>query len=84
MRVLVDVTDEVGHGHAADALRLRDRAVLVSKEHCLEVDDFFAHLSNLRRQSIVFCAEELNLGLQIGKPLLLPLATLQGSNPTTC
>lgn len=47
MCVMIEVTDEIGHGHPADALSLRHRAVLVCKEHGLEVDNLLAKLRYL-------------------------------------
>lgn len=71
---------EIVHGVAMKTLSLRDRAVLVSKQKRLEVDDLLAQLSDGRTKSVILCAEELDLSLQIGKPLLLSLTTLEGSD----
>jgi hypothetical protein len=72
---------EVVHGSTMQTLSLRYWAILVSKEERLEVNNFLAKLSDGSRESIVLCAEELNLGLEVGKPLLLALSALEGSNP---
>lgn len=80
MAVVVEVADEICHGHPADTLRLRHRAVLVCEKHRLEVDNLLTELRDLSRESIVLCAEKLHLRLQVGKPLLLSLTTLEGSN----
>lgn len=71
---------EVIHGVAVKTLSLRDGAVLVSKQKCLEVYYLLTKLSDGSRESIVLCTEQLNLSLQVGKPLLLSLTTLEGSN----
>lgn len=71
---------EVVHGVAVKALSLRDGAVLVSEQQRLEVYYLLTELSDGSRESIILCTEQLNLGLQVGKPLLLPLTTLEGSD----
>jgi hypothetical protein len=53
----------------------------VSQEEGLEINNLFPELSDCGRERIILCCEDFDLGLQIRKPLLLPLATLQGSNP---
>lgn len=59
-------------------------AILVSEKKCLEVDNFLAKLSDGSRESIVLGTEELDLGLKVGKPLLLTLSALEGSDPDWC
>jgi len=79
--LMADVaTKEIVHGVAVKTLGLRDRAVLVSKQQGLEVDDLLTKLGDGSRESIVLCAEQLDLGLQVGKPLLLSLTALEGSD----
>ena len=80
--LMVDVTpQEVVHGGAVEALRLRYGAVLVGQKQRLEVDNLFAKLSDGGTEGIVLRAEELNLCLEVGEPLLLTLTTLECSNP---
>jgi hypothetical protein len=69
------------HVHAVQALSMRYRAILVCKQQRLQVDNLLAKLSDRRGESIVLSAEELNLGLKVGKPLFFALATLESSNP---
>lgn len=76
-------TKEVIHGRSVQTLCLRDWTVFVGQEEGLEVYYFLAKLSNGSRKSIVLCTEQLDLSLQIGKPLLLSLTTLQGGNPVS-
>ena len=47
-----------------------------------EVNNLFAKLRDGSRKSIILRAEDLDFGLQISKPLLLTLATLESSDPT--
>lgn len=57
---------------------LRDGAVFVGEQEGLEVHNLLAKLGHRGGKCIVLCREELNLGLEIGEPLLLPLTTLEG------
>lgn len=66
------------HHQRAKTLGLRDRAVLVSQQKGFQVDNFLSELSDGSGQSIVFRGKELNLGLEVGQPLLLALTALQG------
>jgi hypothetical protein len=59
-------------------LGLGDGAIFVSQQKGLQVDNLLAELGHRSGQCIVLCCEELNLGLEVSQPLLLPLATLQG------
>ena len=54
----------------------------MSQEERLEIDNLFTKLGDLRSESIIFRAEDFNLGLKIGEPLLLPLSAFQRSDPT--
>lgn len=72
--------EEVVHGIAMKTLSLRDRAVLVGEQEGLEVNDLLTKLSHGSREGIVLCTEQLDLGLQVGKPLLLSLAALKGGD----
>ena len=79
--LVADVTaEEVVHGGAVETLCLGYWAVLVGKEQRLEVDNLLAKLSDGGRQSVVLGAKEFDLGLKVGKPLLLTLSALEGSN----
>ena len=51
-------------------------------EKRLQIHNLFAHLGNLGGQGVVFRAEELNFGLQVGKPLFFSLPTFKSSNTT--
>jgi hypothetical protein len=53
----------------------------VCQKQGFEVDNLFAKLRDGSRKSIILRAKDLNLGLQISKPLLLTLATLESSDP---
>jgi hypothetical protein len=46
-------------------------------EQCLQVHDFFAKLLILSVKRIILGCKDLDLGLQIGEPLLLSLTTLE-------
>jgi hypothetical protein len=74
-------TKKVVHGSSMESLSLRYGAVLVCEQKCLEIHDFLAQLCDRSRQCVVLRAEQLDLGLEIGQPLLLALATLEGSDP---
>lgn len=74
--------EEVVHGGAVKTLSLRDRAVLVCQKESLEINNFLSELGDSSRQSVVLCAEEFDLGLQISQPLLLALSTLERRDPT--
>lgn len=73
-------TKEVIHGIAVKTLSLRDWTVFVGKQKSLKVYYLLTQLSDSGRECIVLCTEQLNLRLQVCKPLLFPLATLKGSN----
>lgn len=64
----------------SEALPLGNRAVFVLKKDLLQLNNFISHLVDLRGQGIVFAAEDLDLRLQVRKPLLLALSALQGGN----
>ena len=51
--------------HWAYALLRGNRAVLVRQKNCFKVDEFFPKLTDLRTQSIIFCAVNLDLLLQV-------------------
>lgn len=68
------------HNQRTKTLSLRHRTIFVSKQKGLEIHNFFPQLSDSSRQSIIFGCEELNLGLEICKPLLLTLTTFEGSD----
>jgi hypothetical protein len=68
------------HGWTSDALLDRDWTVLVCKHNRLEIYQLFSQLCDSLRQSIIFSAEKLDLGLEIGKPLLLALPAFEGSH----
>ncbi len=46
------------------------------KQKRFQIHDFFAQLCDLRREGVVFRTEDLDLGLEVGQPLLLALAAL--------
>lgn len=52
----------------------------MGEQKCLEIDNFFAKLGHGGGQRVIFRSEQLNLGLQVGQPLLLPLTTLEGGD----
>lgn len=64
-----------------DALRLGYWAILVSNQNRFEVKNLLTQLSNCSRKGVVFATEDLDFGLQVGKPLFLPLTTFQSCNP---
>jgi hypothetical protein len=68
------------HHQRAQTLSLRDGAVFVSQQERLQVHDLLTKLGHRRGKCIVLRREELDLGLEIGEPLLLPLTTLQSSD----
>lgn len=53
----------------------------MSKEKCLEIDNLLAKLGDSSREGVILRTKKLNLGLEVGEPLLLTLSTLEGSNP---
>ena len=63
-------------------LGLCDWTLLVCQKQGFEVNNLFAKLRDGSRKSIILRAEDLDFGLQISKPLLLTLATLESSDPT--
>ena len=52
----------------------------MGKKLGLEVNNLLTKLCYRGGESIVLCTEQLHLCLQIGKPLLFALATLEGSD----
>jgi hypothetical protein len=56
----------------------------MSEKQGLEVDNLFSQLCDSGRESIILRAEELNFGLEVSQPLLLPLSALEGSHPDEC
>jgi hypothetical protein len=76
-------TKESVHIHAIQTLCMRHGAFFMSKQKGLEVDYLLAKLRHSGGKGIVLSAEQLNLGLQIGKPLLLALTALERSNPVS-
>ena len=56
----------------------------MSEKQCLEVDNLFAQLCDSGGKSVVLCTKELDLGLEVGQPLLLALSTLESSDPGYC
>jgi hypothetical protein len=60
-----------------ESLLLSNRAILMGQKERLEIDDFFPQGSNLGAQGIVLGREDLNLILEVGKPLLLALSALE-------
>jgi hypothetical protein len=77
---LMRLASNVLHCHTADALCLRDRAVFVSQEQSLETYYLLTQLSDGSRQCVVLGTKDLDFLLEIGQPLLLALATLEGSD----
>jgi hypothetical protein len=71
----------MSQANCSEALLLRDRTILVSQQQGLEIDNLIAQLSHLLVETVILGSIYLNLLLQIGKPLLLSLPTLQSSNP---
>lgn len=65
------------HHQGAKSLGLGDRAILVSQQESLEVHNLLSELGHGGSQRIILGGEKLDLGLEIGQPLLLPLTTLQ-------
>lgn len=82
--VLAGVARYLLHGHATDTLRLGDRAVLVCEKQRLKADYLFTQLGDGSGECIILCAEDFDLLLQVGKPLLFALATLQSSDSVIC
>lgn len=66
--------------HTLKALLLGDRAVLVSQQKCLEINNLVAQGLDLCTQCIILSAEDLDFLLQVCEPLLLPLPALQCCN----
>jgi hypothetical protein len=68
------------HHERANALCLRDRAVLVSQQESLEVDNFLTQLGNSGGKGVILGGEKFNLVLEVGQPLLLSLSALESRN----
>lgn len=68
------------HHEGTQTLGLRDWAIFVCQQESLEVDDFLTELSHSSGKSIILSSEKLDLGLEVGQPLLLALATLESSD----
>lgn len=66
------------HHKRTQTLGLRDGAVFMGQQEGLEIHNLLAKLGYRGGKCIVLCREELNLGLEIGEPLLLPLTTFEG------
>lgn len=58
---------------------LRNRAVLVSQQERLQVNNLVPEHCGLVLEVLVVCREVLDLGLQVGQPLFLSLAALESS-----
>lgn len=79
--VRVKASGHAIHHQRAKPLSLGDGTIFVSQEECFQVDNFLTQLSHRGGESIILSGEKLNLGLEIGQPLLFPLTTFQSSNP---
>lgn len=69
------------HECSVKTLLLSHRTILVGQKKRLEIYHLFPQLGDLRCQGVVFAAEQLDLGLEVCKPLLLALSTFQSRNP---
>ena len=65
----------------ATLLLLGNWAVLMGNQNGLQIQNFFSHLLDLCIKSVVLIAKQFHFRLEVSKPLLLPLSTLQSSNP---
>ena len=81
--MLTSVASNLLHGHTADTLRLRYRTIFVSKQEGFKPHDLLTQLRDGGSERIIFSAENLDLLLEIGEPLLLALATLERSDSGT-
>lgn len=79
--VRVKVAHHLSHVVTTQALLMTYSTVLVLQQECLELDNLFAQLGALRRQSVVLLRKNFDLGLEVGQPLLLSLPTLKSSDP---
>ncbi len=75
----------VAHLHVLEvsvgnSLGLGDWAVLVCEQHSFESDDLIAKDLDLAGKIIVLLGEHLDLGLEVGEPLLLALTALESGN----
>jgi hypothetical protein len=75
--MLLSVAGDLLHGHTGDALSLRYGTVLVRHEKCLQSHNLLAKLSHRRGKRVVLCTKDLDLLLQVGKPLLFALTTFE-------
>lgn len=65
---------------AGHALLLSDGTVLVRKQQSLQIDHLLPESRDSLLQGVVLLLVDIDLALQVGQPLLLPLATLERSN----
>lgn len=70
-------SEEVVHCGAMQALGLGDWTVFVREKQRLQVDNLLTQLGDSGREGVILGAEQLHLGLEVGKPLLLPLTALE-------
>jgi len=63
-----------------NALSVTDGAVLMTHEKGTQVTDFLVELGNLGVEAVVLGRVHFHLGLKVGQPLFLALATFQGGN----
>ena len=75
-----NIVAESIHNHTRQTLSLSHRTIFVCQEQSFKTNDFFPQLGYLTRKSIILGRKQFNLGLQICKPLLLPLTTFERSN----
>lgn len=78
---MIEFTRQTVHTHSSHTLRLRNRTILVRQQQSLQIDNLLAQLRDLCAERVVLAAEDLHLGLEVGKPLLLSLTTFQCGDP---
>ena len=79
---MVTAFEEHVHARTTYALGRGDWAVAVCEKKRLQVDNLLAELRHGLGQRVVLRAEELDLGLQVGKPLFLALPALERGDTT--
>lgn len=78
--VHLSVVFHAGHVSPWHTLLLCHRTVFVCQQERFQVHNLFPQSSDLLGELIVLCLIEVDLILEVSQPLLLPLATLQGSH----
>lgn len=64
----------------SDALSMTHGTILVAHEESAETSNFIMQLADLLVEGLILSGVHLDLGLEVGEPLLLPLTTFEGGH----